>query len=100
MLVSPVQKGLLKQRKYGKSGRRIMDKKTRKIVNACLEILIHQIYDELPEERESAHQLDLRIRRIYSILNSWIEANHLHPEKVKTMTMEEFKKWVRKGYKN
>lgn len=51
---------------------------------SLLEILIHEIQERKPN------------KAITELLQSWIEANNLHPEKCQTMTQEEFEKWFKK----
>lgn len=53
-----------------------------------LEILIHEIQKILEKPRG----YPFKWAEIRELLNSWIEANDLHPEQAETLTREEFEK--------
>lgn len=59
---------------------------------ALLEILIHEIQEELHNGKIKTY--DALKFRIDYLLTNWIEANDLSPDEVKTMNFEELKKFL------
>ncbi len=55
---------------------------------AVLAILIHEIQEILDKPVDPTKKLE----EIRQLLNIWIVANDLHPERVETLTLEELKR--------
>lgn len=58
----------------------------KKETKAILGILIHEVQDILKETTEPA---TAKVIKIGALLDSWVSANDLHPERVETLSAEE-----------